>query len=56
MNTDVEENASLTAVPKVLGLDVKPCPLFCVGAMEGEALSGQGLESRIKANFWAHLC
>ena len=43
-------------IQKFWAFDVKPCPFFCVGAIEGEALSSQGLQSRLLANIWAHLC
>ena len=49
------EDNPLAAIPNILGPDVKPCPLFFVRAAEGEALSGQGLETGFEADIGAHL-
>ena len=37
-------------IPKVLGLDVESCAILSVSASEGEALSGQQLESGLTNN------
>ena len=41
-------------VPKILGLDVKSCTFFGIGASEGETLSSQRLESGFYTKVWAY--